>query len=245
MISLFKKAVLIVAHPDDEILWFSSILPYVKSALICYVDYEPRPELTANRRQLLAHYPLSHVQSLYLPETNSFNLASWPNPVISGFGLELSNNQAAVRYKMSYQLLKDYLWDYLLEYLEGCGMVVTHNPWGEYGHEDHVQVFRVLTFLQKKLGFRLWVSSYYSKKSQSLVRRYHWEGKEKVTLTVPCEQNLKLMKLYNDFGCWTWHQDWKWPEKETFYCSSGFKYPGLSQNFSPGLQGVHFMEVNE
>jgi len=238
MISLFKNAVLIVAHPDDEVLWFGSILPYVKNVLICYVDYEPQPVLTANRRQLLAHYPLHHVQSLYLTENNSFNMASWPDPVISGFGLELSDHKAAVRYKMSFRLLEDYL----LEYLAGCDVVVTHNPWGEYGHEDHVQVFRVLTFLQKKLGFRLWVSSYYSKKSQSLAQHYQWVGKEKVTLTVPREQNLKLMKLYNDFGCWTWHQDWKWPEKESFYYSTGFKYSNSSQHFFPGLD---FIEVDE
>ena len=50
--------------------------------------------------------------------------------------------------------------DLLRARLGDCRNVITHNPWGEYGHEDHVQVFRAVTALQAELGFAVWVSGY-------------------------------------------------------------------------------------
>ena len=31
--------------------------------------------------------------------------------------------------------------------------IFTHNPWGEYGHEEHIQVFRVIMALSKELTY--------------------------------------------------------------------------------------------
>ena len=32
-----EQAVLVVAHPDDEILWFSGIFSFVGMVLVCYL----------------------------------------------------------------------------------------------------------------------------------------------------------------------------------------------------------------
>ncbi len=48
--------------------------------------------------------------------------------------------------------------DMLRPELEGLDAVVTHNPWGEYGHEEHIQVFRVISAQAEEMGFRVWVS---------------------------------------------------------------------------------------
>ncbi len=50
--------------------------------------------------------------------------------------------------------------------------VFTHNPWGEYGHEDHVQVFRVLDRLRDEIGFKLWMSNYCTERSMPLAMQY-------------------------------------------------------------------------
>ena len=49
--------------------------------------------------------------------------------------------------------------------------VFTHNPWGEYGHEDHVQIFRALDHLRRRIGFTLWMSNYCTERSLPLAMR--------------------------------------------------------------------------
>src|SRR5690606_34980381 len=61
----------------------------------------------------------------------------------------------AADYRRNYAMIRSRLADQLL-----AGMnVFTHAPWGEYGHEDHVQVYRVLESLRDEIGFTLWVSN--------------------------------------------------------------------------------------
>ena len=50
--------------------------------------------------------------------------------------------------------------------------VFTHNPWGEYGHEEHIQMFRVLQKLREEIGFRLWMSNYCTDRAAPLAMRY-------------------------------------------------------------------------
>ena len=38
------KSILVVAHPDDEILWFSSILASVDHVILCYLGELVNPE---------------------------------------------------------------------------------------------------------------------------------------------------------------------------------------------------------
>ena len=40
MSSFGSNAALVVAHPDDEALWFSSVLTRVDKIVICYQDLE-------------------------------------------------------------------------------------------------------------------------------------------------------------------------------------------------------------
>ena len=52
-----------MAHPDDEILWFSSVLGKVDHVVLCYLGELVNPDFETQRRQVLAGYPLQDKMS--------------------------------------------------------------------------------------------------------------------------------------------------------------------------------------
>ena len=95
--------------------------------------------------------------------------------------------------------------------------VFTHNPWGEYGHEEHVQVFRVLACLREEIGFRLWMSNYCSDRTMPLAMRY-FSPEPKPWVRLPADKKLarEIAQLYMRYDCWTWSPDWAWFDDECF-----------------------------
>jgi LmbE family N-acetylglucosaminyl deacetylase len=99
--------------------------------------------------------------------------------------------------------------------------VFTHNPWGEYGHPEHVQVFRAVEKINKKAQFSLWYSTYCSNKSFRLML-------ESITFNskiISFKQNKilgeKIKQLYQKYDCWTWYDEWHWPLQESFIQHKG------------------------
>src|SRR6186713_1548134 len=74
---------------------------------------------------------------------------------------------ARARYESNYAKLLEGL----RASLSGCRDVYTHNPWGEYGHSEHVQVYRAVTALQDELGYTVWFSNYVDGRNWTFVRR--------------------------------------------------------------------------
>src|SRR5210317_159125 len=88
-----KGATLIVAHPDDEVLWFSSILDAVDKIVICFTDAEHWPDLgEARKRSLAEHRYRDRIVELGLRQVKSHNKSSWPEPVQTEYGLLLDKN---------------------------------------------------------------------------------------------------------------------------------------------------------
>ena len=139
-----------MAHPDDEVLWASSILARVEQAVICFGDVGSDPAISAGRRRAMAAFPLPNVTSLAIPEAEVFGAAAWPRPAEAPYGLEVRRYPGAMpgfspdRYRENFTELQRQL----RQRLAGRRAVVTHAPWGEYGHEEHVQVFRAVLALQ-------------------------------------------------------------------------------------------------
>jgi len=213
-------AALVVAHPDDEVLWASSILARVPLVCICFGDVADKPALSEGRRRALARFPLASVEGLDVPESGAFGLAAWPEPEETPLGLALQGRRdarvaAAAR---AYAANHARLTELLRPRLRGFAAVVTHNPWGEYGHEEHVQVFRVVEALGRELGFAVWVSGYVSEKSAGLARR-RAGGLGASTDALPTDPALgrELQALYTAEDCWTWFDDYAWPEGESFH----------------------------
>jgi len=208
------SSILVVAHPDDEVLWFSSIMEQVQETIICFLEVDSRPEWSEGRRKSLASYPLPNVVSLGLKESEAFNGANWLLPVYSDYGLEVTRTEhtfpgfSELRYRKNYEALVEML----SPRLKNCLNVFTHNPWGEYGHEEHVQIYRAVCQLQREHGFRLWFSNYCSNKSHNLMLR-HLSGfrSDYVTLETKPDLARQVEKLYRDNNCWTWpFDDYRW-----------------------------------
>ena len=211
------RAVLVVAHPDDEVLWFGSILPRVGRVVIAFRDYDAAPGLGARRAAAMAELPYRDLRCFDLKEAGSLGLADWTDPTLTEFGIALpravDNGRAAQRYQDNFVTLRKML----KRELAGCAHVFTHNPWGEYGHEDHVQLFRVVDALRAELGFELWTSTYCSVRSEALAMRYSSNvGPGLISCDVDRAFVRGVADIYRKHDCWTWHADWAGSADEWF-----------------------------
>lgn len=226
-----EDAILVVAHPDDEILWFSSVVSKVSKVIVVFSDDPRFPELGRNREALFAAYPLDTAELLGLTESCSFNTAGWPNPQRSDHGLEL---MAALTIRDAYRRNYHRLVELLDQALAHARVVLTHSPWGDYGHEDHVQVHAAVAAAQRKHGFQIWYPGYVSDRSWLLMQE-SVRGFSHAYQTMNADQTLahKLAALYREHHCWTWYDDYEWPAQETFFLDPGH----LSATTSPTVGG--------
>jgi len=210
--SIYQKSIAVVAHPDDEILWLSSILDKVDHILFCFINYPPQSFLGAGRHAAISEYPLRNISLLDIDEAVSFNVANWNKPIESEYGLEISSNKAAAkRYANNYYTLHERL----SERLKGVDNVFTHNPWGEYGHEDHVQVYRVIKDIQNQYGFNLWFTNYCGNRSYRLMLKYISSFNTNYhTLQTNIDLAKKIADVYKKHDCWTWYGGYQWFKEE-------------------------------
>jgi hypothetical protein len=161
-------------------------------------------------------YPLTKVRFLKLRQSDAFDAANWNKPKEADSGLQLRRRRRRTR--SLYGRNAEKLLGILEMELKHVGSVFTHNPWGEYGHEEHVQVFRVLTELKEKLGFDLFVNGYVSNKSAKLMSSYvHSLGGNPLVRETDRMLAHRLKNLYLENNCWTWMADYEWPRHESFY----------------------------
>ncbi len=218
---MFEKSILIVAHPDDEALWFSSILNQVDEVILCFLDIGSQPEWTKGRQKSISAHPISNITCLGIKESEVFDGADWQQPVVTKYGIEISKRECSDKtYKNNYEELKQQLENKLAGYQN----IFTHNPWGEYGHEEHVQVYRVLKELQNNMQYNLWFSNYCSNKSFNLMLAYvSGFNSEYVTLNTDKILGSRLKNLYKKNNCWTWYDNYEWFNNESFMLAQEFQ----------------------
>ncbi len=216
-----SRSCLVVAHPDDEILWFSSIVERVGKVLLCFEDCDDYPELGPGRRALLASYPLPQLTSLRLPEPCSFHLVDWSRPEPDELGLALNAPQASAERRERYRRTFHVLRAAFARELQGFPNVFTHNPWGEYGHPDHVQVARVVDSLRGELGFRTFHSGYIAHRTMPLAAAVLPRVGRWFELSTQPSPADAIEALYRRHGCWTWPAGHPQFASETFLEASG------------------------
>lgn len=208
---MLARATLVVAHPDDEVLWFASVLQQVGRVVIAFRDYAAEPELGRRRAAAMAELPYRDLVALALPESGSFDRADWRDPRPDDQGLALEGpGETEARYRANFLSLCAAL----RPLLDGCPDVLTHNPWGEYGHEDHVQVHRAVALLRAELGFRQWTDLYCSDLSARLAGRFA-SADVPVRRAVDGAAATRIAEIYRRHGCWTWIAGWRWPAEES------------------------------
>ncbi len=208
-------AVLVVAHPDDEILWFGSIVDQVDKIVVCFLNDPAHPELAAARERVLAEHPLrDKIVCLGVDETGAFNHAAWPRPETTDFGLRIVKaRQVAKRYRLCYQQLEKKM----QPLIRGAASVITHNPWGEYGHEEHVLVHRAATTLAGAENKPVWYDNHASSWSEDLMSVYLDKSGHRIERRAVDTQAMdRIADVYRAHGAWTWFDDYQWFEEEYF-----------------------------
>ncbi len=213
--SALDQSALVVAHPDDEILWFGSILDDVDHIIVCFLDDPGSPGLGEARKRSLRDHPYSaKITCLALPETGTFNLASWIEPEISEFGLKISGIPGA---NETYEKRAGELQDALRPLISDARNIFTHNPWGEYGHAEHVMVHRIVASIAAQSDAALWHGNYVSRWSQPLMEKYlsnaHAEYHQS---DVDTAAMLEMSQVYKRHDTWTWADDYAWFPQECY-----------------------------
>lgn len=208
----FRRCVVVMAHPDDEILWASSLLAAAKKIILCYGDSPPEPAIGEGRRALLRDFPLKTVVGLNIAESDVHLAVDWRHPVETAYGIQCGRNGDA--YARNFHLLREALEDHL----EEGDIVVTHNPWGEYGHEEHVQVYRAVADVKRQRNFRLFVTGYVSDRVLHFMEKNMPRLGPAVAM-LPTDKDLcQTLKLqYQAHKIWTWEDAYAWPDHECFY----------------------------
>lgn len=217
--ALFDRLAIVMAHPDDEVLWACSALRAAKRIVLVFGELKDGPQLTAGRREAMAAFPLPGLDWLEMVEAGSFDSASWRHPRETEYGVHLHPSLRVMwsfdpaRYRAQFSELQDRL----RVSLKGMRNVIAHGPWGEYGHEDHVQVFRAVAGLAGEMGFRLWVPGYVAPKSEMLMRRnLRFFGRPTEPLPIDRALAEEIAQIYKRTGTWTWFDSYTWPESERF-----------------------------
>jgi len=211
---LLNDSILVVAHPDDEALWFSSLVEGVREIIVCYLNVKSDPSLSEGRRVSLSDHPLGSLSCLKLEESEVFNAKNWYAPTVTKYGIDIkAGENKQKQYKRNFYILKETLYPRLKPY----GHIFTHNPWGEYGHEEHVQLYRVIKSLQKDLDVTIWYPNYVSNKSLPLLQKTISNlSMQYISMPTQTEMGTSLKHLYESNSCWTWHRDWEWSGDEAF-----------------------------
>ncbi len=225
---MFEDSVLIVAHPDDDVLWMGSVIDKVESIIFCFRDDPGNPDLGEAREKTIDQYPIPGISSFGLTEPQAWNRANWSQPEATPYGIRLGYCKDSER---RYRNIYEDLLHILRGRLVNIKNVFTHNPWGEYGHEEHVLVYRVLKTLQAEFHYDLWFSNYCSNRSVNFMNHYiSGFGAEYECLPVSLALVSEIVEIYKRNGCWTWYEDYQWFEQE---CLMQEKYGGTASEQLP------------
>lgn len=233
--SFLKNGVLVVAHPDDEILFFSSIMDEISTLIICFSKVPNDLNISHGRKKAIAQFPLKNVNLICLdineskPKNPPLN---WINIKESEFGVR--GGYDGNSYKQNYILMKKKLNNFIHPNNE----VITHNPWGEYGNAEHIQIFKVIFDIAKEKKIKMFVNGYFSNLTISYSKRKQY-------LLNPSGYYLRTNKNYFYLlrqhyllnSCWTWSKKYKPPSIECFYkvdLSNDFK-SNLKSDFESNL----------
>lgn len=239
--AFLEDSLIVGAHPDDELLWFNSILRDVDEVIVVYRDFWAQPGLGEAREAAISDYPRDNVTLLGIAESGAHGCADWTDPALTDSGIaftleaqrrevtrlarkslsvvqaidpgRVSSDSVARLYQANYVAVREALRPRLRPGVN----VFTHNPWGEYGHEEHVQVFRALSSLREEIGFRLWMSNYCTERALPLAMR-HFSLSPGRYVRLPTDKAFAdlVADTYRRHDCWTWSDDWVWFDEEFF-----------------------------
>ncbi len=210
----FENLILIVSHPDDECLFSSSLLDKIKTLIICFNDIPGELEISHSRKKALKSYPLKSLNLIPLnikQAKETFFPNNWLNIKDKKSGL--IGGYEKYSYDLNYQIILKKLKTIIKE----KETIITHNPWGEYGHPEHCQVFKAVFQIAINTNSNLFVNSYVSNLSKYYAKKkIHLLNDEMLTFKTNHKKYELLKEHYSKYGCWTWYKNYKIPNFEFF-----------------------------
>ncbi len=147
----FNNTALIVAHPIDELMFFSSVLDKVDHIYFCFHDKSEYGNIfDIEKKYLKDDSKFYKIPSSRLSQYNFTKV----DLVYSGIDVRSLSNDMTDQYYKNYLTLYNILELEILKY----STIITHNPWGEYYQAEHIQVNRILTDLCIKHNKELWIN---------------------------------------------------------------------------------------
>ena len=187
--------ILIVAHPDDEILWFNApSFDHIHIAFLHRNDksVEKATNGTQGRQRALLKHPLSS------------RITCW-GLVESNYWREETKYSDYLR---SYHCVMDRL--YSLSKVPS--VIYTHNPWGEYispsdgkVHADHLMINQAVTKYAKQYNIPVFCfdGMYCNGKMRRLaMESVQWEK-------IDLDFYRQVRDIYIESGGWTWYNDYE------------------------------------
>jgi LmbE family N-acetylglucosaminyl deacetylase len=221
---LENRILVVVAHPDDEILWLSPLVPEAATVLAALPIHADKVAITNGRELVRANYPLKNFEFLPLREAGAFRRSDWlrREPIEQGVTLRKDCPEERARaYFDNYALLLDAL----KPYVSSHQVIFSHNLWGEYGHEDHVQVARAVVSLARSQGKSVWAwdgfSTHRLLANGMRLRQDFYRNKTRHLPRLRLDVDISLFRdvrqLYRSHGAWTWLDDSYEPSRTSNY----------------------------
>ena len=213
-----ESILVVVAHPDDEILWLAPIIPLARTFVAALPGAPYPPDLTGARELVLAAYPVAGFVFLPLSQADVYRRSDWRRRRLTPYGVSLRRSCPTVyreRYMENYLRLLDQLDDYVRRHAVVC----THNPWGEYGHEEHIQVCHAVIELAKRHHRSVWawdglpVTDLLARGCRTRSDFYDPlpPGLAEVELPVDLDLYRTVKELYQRHAAWTWRPTYEPP----------------------------------
>lgn len=187
MINLDKKLDIIIAHPDDEAIFFWYALKHAKRIICCTND-------------LNINFPKSKFwEKSWIHRQTAFE------EIGKLLGIEVIN----LGYNSGFTLLPKEeitkLSDKIYDLIKDESIIFTHNAWGEYGHPDHILVHNII----KKSGKVLLVSDIMLDSSFTKFKSFPKpEIKNYLEVTnTDLDFYEKCKTIYAKYNVWTWNQN--------------------------------------
>ena len=215
-------ALVVVAHPDDEILWLMPAVP-LASRIVAALPLTARASLNEGRAKVRGLYPLPGMKWLPLTSPGVHRASDWSRRRPTGYGVELADHCDPGKdrsYRANYALMLEQL----APYVQACSEVFTHNPWGEYGHEEHVQVSNAVVELACRYGRAAWGWDGFGERQLlregTRLRRdyYHRSAASAPRRDLQADLDLyrQIRRLYLENDAWTWHAGYEPPSVSTY-----------------------------
>lgn len=184
--------ILIVAHPDDEILWFEPT--YFDRIYIVFLNRHDKPDINVKRLNCIANHPLKEKISLLFLEESGF----WKD---------------STRYKQ-HNLAKKQLIECLIKLSseQKISEIFTHNEMGEYGHDDHILVNESVISVFSNLC-PIWMPN----KFIQTVSQYKPKSHQVKNITINIKNFFIIREIYRREKAWTWNMHYHPNEIEIFY----------------------------